>query len=403
MPVFEYEGVTKQSAQRKGKMDAASEEEVINALRAVGVFPTSVTSEKKSVLNMELSQFQKVTLKDIYIFSREFSYIIASGMGIVKALEVLKEETENKKFKTIISNVCDNVKKGQLLSKAMEEYTEFPELFVNMVKVGESTGNLDEVMIKMADNYEKEYKQQQKVKQALTYPIVIGIIALVVVTILVVKVVPTFTNMILQSGGSAANIPLPTKIIMGISTSITHFWWLYIIIIVLAIITCSRIIKVKRFQFDKLLMDLPVIGKINRRLIAARFARTFGILVNSGLTVLSSIDITANVLNNFYVKSILMSTKEEIQKGASLADTLSSIGIFPTMLTQMIKIGEESGTIDSVLTKTAEFYDGEIEVATAQLTTLIEPVMIVILGVVVGFIIISIMLPIFQIYSLAGN
>lgn len=403
MPVYEYEGVTKQGALRKGKMDAADKNEVTNSLRTVGVFPTSINLEKKSVLNMDLSQFEKVTLKDIYIFSREFSYIITSGMGIVSALDVLQDETENKKFKAIISNVSDSVKKGQLLSKAMEEYNEFPELFVNMVKVGESTGNLDEVMIKMADNYEKEYKQQQKVKQALTYPAVIFIIALVVVSILVIKVVPMFTNMILQSGGSASNIPVPTKIIMAISNGLTHFWWLYIAVIILIIIGFRYITKIKRLQYDKFKIDLPIVGKINKRLIAARFARTFGIVINSGLTVMTSIDISANVLNNAYVKNILISTKEEMQKGASLADTLTSVGIFPNMLTQMIKIGEETGTLDSVLTKTAEFYDGEIEVATAQLTTLIEPLMIVILGVVVGFIIISIMLPIFQIYSLAGK
>ncbi|SMC24412.1 type IV pilus assembly protein PilC [Clostridium acidisoli DSM 12555] len=403
MPVYEYEGVTKQGALRKGKMDAADKNEVTNSLRTVGVFPTSINLEKKSVLNMDLSQFEKVTLKDIYIFSREFSYIIASGMGIVSALDVLQDETENKKFKAIISNVSDSVKKGQLLSKAMEEYDEFPELFVNMVKVGESTGNLDDVMIKMADNYEKEYKQQQKVKQALTYPAVICIIALVVVSILVIKVVPMFTSMILQSGGSASNIPVPTKIIMAISNGITHFWWLYIAFIILIIIGFRYLTKIKRLQYDKFKIDLPIVGKINKRLIAARFARTFGIVINSGLTVMTSIDISANVLNNVYVKNILISTKEEMQKGASLADTLTSVGIFPTMLTQMIKIGEETGTLDSVLTKTAEFYDGEIEVATAQLTALIEPLMIVILGVVVGFIIISIMLPIFQIYSLAGK
>lgn len=403
MPVFEYEGVTKQGALRKGKMDAADKNQVVNSLRTVGVFPTSINSEKKSILNMDLAQFQKVTLKDIYIFSREFSYIIASGMEIVRALDVLKDETENKMFKTVISNVSDSVKKGQLLSKTMEDYDEFPEMFVNMVKVGESTGNLDEVMEKMANYYEKEYKQQQKVKQALTYPAVICIFALIVVVVLVIKVVPTFTSMILQNGGTAANIPLPTKIVMAVSSGIIHFWWLYVVIIMLISIGFKYITKVKKIQYDKLKTNLPVIGPINRKLIAARFARTFGILVNSGLTIMSSIDVSANVVNNEYVKSILNSTKEELQKGAGLADTLESVGIFPSMLTQMIKIGEESGTLDSVLTKTGEFYDGEIEVATAQLTTLIEPIMIMVLGVIVGFIVVSIMLPIFQIYSLAGK
>lgn len=315
MPVFEYEGVTKQGSVRKGKMDAASKDEVINSLRSVGVFPTSINSEKKSLLNMDLSQFEKVTLKDIYIFSREFSYIIAAGMEIVKAIDILKEETENKKFRTIISNVSDGVRKGQLLSKTMEEHEEFPEMFVNMVKVGESTGNLDDVMKKMADYYEKEYKQQQKVKQALTYPAVICIFALIIVIILVVKVVPTFTGMILQNGGTAANIPLPTKIVMAVSNGIIHFWWLFIIIIMAISIGFKYITKVKRLDYDKLKINLPVIGIINRKLIAARFARTLGILVNSGLTIISSIEISANVLGNAYVKNILNSTNEEIQKG----------------------------------------------------------------------------------------
>ncbi len=403
MSIFEYEGKTKQGALRKGKMDATDETAVITALRSVGVYPISINNEKKSFFNMDLSQFQKVSLKDLYVFCREFSYIISSGMGIVKALDILKDETDNQRFKTVISNVSDSVQKGQELSKSFGDYKEFPEMFVNMVAVGESSGNLDEIMKKLADYYEKEYKQQQKVKQALTYPAIISIFAFIVVNVLVIKVVPTFTNMILQNGGTAKNIPLPTKIVTGISSSLVNFWWIYIIGIIALMASFRYITKLKRFEYDKLKVDIVLIGKINRKLISARFARTFGILINSGVSILTAIEISANVVENEYVKNLILGTMEELQKGAALAETLSSLGIFPSMLTQMIKVGEESGTLDSVLTKTAEFYDGEIEVATAQLTTLIEPAIIIILGVVVGFVIVSILLPIFQTYSLAGN
>ncbi|MDD3225038.1 MAG: type II secretion system F family protein [Clostridium sp.] len=403
MPVYKYEGKNKQGIVRKGKIDATDEKAVINTLRETGVFATKIEIEKNDTLNMDLSQFKKVSLKDIYIFSMEFSYILSSGMTIIKALEILKDETENKRFKTVIANVLNGVKKGQLLSMSMQEYKEFPEMFVNMIRVGEETGNLDDIMKKMANYYEKEYKQRQKIKQALTYPIVICIFALIVVNILVIKVVPSFTTMILQSGGTEANIPMPTKIVMAISSGIINYWWL-IILVIAALVTGFRYtIKIKRNEYDKMMLNLPIVGKVIRRLIAARFARTFGMLVNSGITVLGSINISANVVNNAYVKRLLNGTEDELQKGASLSATLESIDIFPTMLTQMIKVGEESGTLDSVLTSTGEFYDGEIEVATAQLTTMIEPLLIIILGIMVGFIMVSIMLPIFQIYSLAGK
>ncbi len=403
MSIFEYEGKTKQGALRKGKMDATDETAVVSALRSVGVYPIRINNEKKSFFNMDLSQFQKVSLKDLYIFCREFSYIMGSGMGIVKALDILKDETENKRFKTVISNVSDSVQKGQELSKSFGDYKEFPELFVNMISVGEASGNLDDIMKKLADYYEKEYKQQQKVKQALTYPAIISIFAFLVVNVLVIKVVPTFTNIILQDGGTASSIPLPTKIVTSISSSLVNFWWIYILVIAGLISAFKYITKLKKFEYDKLKIDMPVIGKIIRKLISAKFARTFGILINSGITILTSIEVSANVVENEYVKNLILGTMEELQKGAGLSETLDSLGIFPSMLTQMIRVGEESGTLDSVLTKTAEFYDGEIEVATAQLTTLIEPAIIIILGVIVGFVIVSILLPIFQTYSLAGN
>ncbi len=400
MPVYSYEAKTKQGAIRKGKMDAVDEEAVTSALREIDVYPISIKQFKETSFNIDLAELRKVTLKDIYIFCREFSYIVSSGMGILRALEILREQTENPRLKKVIINVSDSVQKGESLSSSMMKYKEFPDMLVNMIAVGEASGTLDEVMLRMANFYNNEYKQQQKVKQALTYPMMISIFSIVVVNVLVIKVLPTFTNMSEQNGISASQLPLPTKIVTAFSNFMINYWYVILIAIIAVVILMKRFINGTRsIAFDKYKLTIPLFGPLNKKVVTARFARTFGMLIGTGISVVKSIEISAEIVGNNYVKDILLKTKGEIERGAGIGETLQSREIFPLMLVQMIKIGEESGTIDSVLTKTAEFYDGEVEVATAQLTTMIEPIIIAVLGFVVGFIVISIILPMFQMYS----
>ncbi|TDT61969.1 type II secretion system F family protein [Fonticella tunisiensis] len=401
MPVFEYEAKTLQGTTVRGKTEAVDEAAVTNYLRSNSYYPVRIKQYRES-MNISLGEYKKVGLKDISIFCRQFSVIIASGISILRALEIVREQTENKKLKKILTTVFDDVQKGKGLSDAMGMHREFPEMLVNMVQVGEASGTLDRVMERMAVYYEKEYRLNQKIKQALTYPATVSIFALIVVIILVVKVLPTFVNMIGQFGGG--ELPLPTRIVMGLSSALQNNG-LLITVLMAGIIMLTRIYlksREGRNALDKFRLNAPLMGKIYKKIITARFARTFGNLMGSGLPILESISICSKVVGNSIIEKMLNDVREDLKKGTGLGDALSVRGIFPMMLTQMIKIGEESGTLDSILEKTAEFYDGEIESVTAQLTTMIEPVIIITLASVVGFIILSIILPIFQMYQMIG-
>jgi type IV pilus assembly protein PilC len=257
-------------------------------------------------------------------------------------------------------------------------------------------------MGRMASYYDKEYRQQQKTKQAMTYPTVVSIFALVVVIILVVKVVPTFTDMIAQSPG--AKLPLPTAIVIALSDFIITKWWLLIIIVVAMVIAVRMYARSKEgaYAIDRFKLKVPVFGKMFNKIYTARFARTFGTLMGSGVTLMQSMAICSEVVGNNVFKEVLRSSRDLLERGASLGEILEEKQVFPHMLTQMIKIGEESGTLDEILEKTAEFYDGEVETTIARLNTMLEPVIIAILGGVVAFIIIAILLPVFELYNTIG-
>lgn len=401
MPIYTYEAKNIHGIILKGKIEAVDEKSVTLALREKNYYPMKIKEYKES-MNVDLSDFKKISLKDISILCRQFSVIISAGISIIRAIEIVKEQTENPKLKKILNSVNEEIQKGKTLSVAMREHKEMPDMLTNMLEVGETSGTLDKIMGTMASYYEKEYKQQQKIKQAMTYPMVISIFALLVVTGLVVKVIPIFTGMITSSGGE---IPTPTRIVMGMSDFLRTKGLLLLLIIFFIVVLVKFNDKKNKstLKNDSFKMKIPVFGKIYIKIITARFARTFGILMSSGVSLMQSIDICSQVLESKTIGDMLISVKEEIKKGASMGDSLSSRKIFPVMLTQMIKIGEESGSLDEVLVKTADYYDDEVDVATAQMTTLIEPAIIIVLAVVVGFIILSIILPIFSMYNSVGN
>lgn len=398
MPVYQYEAKTTAGTIVKGTMDVANESAVISALMKNQNFPVKIKEYKKSD-NLSLSNVKKVSIKDIAIFCKQFSAVVTAGISVMRGLEIVKEQTENQKMKTTLEEVFNDVQKGKNLSGAMAKHTVFPSMLISMIEVGEASGTLDHILERMADYYDKEFKLNQKVKQAVTYPIVVSIFAVLVVIFLVVKVIPVFVGILSSYGNNS--LPLPTRIVLGINYSLTHKWWLFILIIAIIIFSIKSAKKNSSFnnKFDDFKLKMPIFGKINRKIVTSRFARTFGILMGSGVPLFESLVICSRVMGNSVVSDALDSTREEIKKGAGIGDTLGKKKIFPIMLTQMIKIGEESGSLDDVLGKTAEFYDSEVETATNQLTTLIEPIIIVILGFVVGFIIISIMLPMVEIYN----
>ena len=402
MAVYEYEAKQLNGTVLKGKMEALDDRTVRTILRNKHLFPV-VVKEYSKYSNIDLSQFQKVTLKDLTIFCNQFSFIISAGISIMRALEIVKEQIENKKLSKILSLTNDDVQKGKTFSEALGKHKDIPQMLINMIEVGEASGTLDTILEKMAAYYEKELKQQQKIKAALTYPAVICVVAILVVNLLVIKVLPTFAGMITQSGGG--ELPLPTKIVMGLSGFMINYWMVIVVAVILISIGFKKYSATYsgKILFDRLKMNMPILGKIYNKIVTARFARTFGILMGCGVPLLESISICANVVGNTIVKNKLISCSEEIKKGGSIGIALEERKVFPVMLTQMIKIGEESGTLDQVLQKTAEFYDNEIDNTTGQLTAMIEPLIIVVLGVVVGFIIISIILPMFQMYDAVGK
>ena len=401
MAIFTYQAKNVQGVLLAGKMEASDERAVIIALREKSYFPVRIKVYKES-FNVDLDTLKKVSIKDISIFCRQFSVIVSAGISVSKAINIIKEQTENPKLKQDLVVVNNEIQKGKTLSVALREHKDFPDFLINMIEVGEASGTLDQMLDTLSNFYEKENKQQQKIKQATTYPKFIFTFAMLVVIGLVTFVVPTFTETITASGGS---IPMPTQIVLAISSFLKNNWIVIILVglfgFIISIIMGSK--KSGEAKNDKITMKIPVYGKIYTKIITARFARTFGILMASGVPIVQSLEICVKVLNSKVIGEMLTSAKEEVKKGASLGDSLSDRKIFPPMLTQMIKIGEESGDLDGVLGKTADFYDEEVDNATAQMTALIEPAIIILLAVIVGFIVVSIALPMFSMYDTAGK
>jgi type IV pilus assembly protein PilC len=402
MPQYQYEAKTFKGEMIKGTVEASDEAAVIDILMQRSYFPMNIKPYKESV-HIDLSLYKKATLKDIALFCRQFSFVLSAGINILRALEIAKEQTENKRLKKMMEKVFEDVQRGQALSEAMRTHKELPEMLINMIEVGEASGTLDRIMDRMANYYDKEFRQRQKVKQALTYPAVVSVFSVIVVIILMVKVLPTFIDMFSQFPN--AKMPATTLFLMEMSNFLATKWWL-LIIIVAAIITLLKVYSSTEegsYNIDNIKIRTPIFGRMFRKVITARFARTFGMLMGSGVPLMQCVDISADIVGNKVYSKALSSMRGELEKGSSLGEILEKEKLFPNMLTQMIRIGEESGTLDHILEKTAEFYDEEVETATAQLTTMIEPAIMVVLAVVVGFIVISIITPMFEMYNAMGT
>jgi len=402
--VYLYEAKNIKGAIENGKMEAENEEAVATYLRRKNCWLVSVKEEDMSGLNGNIELFSKVGIRDISIFCRQLSYTLNAGITLNRALNIVGQQTENKKLKKVTIKVFKDVEKGKGFAESMGKNKEYPDLLVNMVAAGEASGTLDSIMNRMAEYYYSEYRQWQKVRQALTYPIIVAVFAFCVVIFLAVKILPMLISNILTISNKS-NIPWPTRVSIGFSNLITHNFILMIILIMalLVIVKLAKKYSVNVEPIDKLKLKLPIIGKINYKIVTSRFARTFGMLVSSGIPLIKSIDICGNIVGNKFVENSLEEAKDYIKEGSSIGSIFEEKSIFPPMLTEMIKIGEESGNLEDVLKKVAEFYDGEVETAVAQLTTMIEPLIIVILAFVVGFIVLSVILPIFQMYNETSN
>ncbi|KOF56222.1 hypothetical protein AGR56_04940 [Clostridium sp. DMHC 10] len=404
MSVYLYEAKTIKGTIENGRIEGEDENEVATYLRKKNCWLVSIREENESGLNADIDMFSKISIKDISIFCRQLSYTLNAGISLNKALDIVGTQTENRKLRKIISKVFDEVERGKSLADSMKKHREIPSLLVNMVAAGETSGTLDEIMTRMSEYYYSEFKQRQKVRQALTYPVVVAIFALVVVNFLAIKILPMLINNIVSISGKN-DIPWPTKVSMGFSNFVLHNFIFIILCIpvIIILLKIARKYSMNLEPLDKFKLKMPAVGKINYKIVTSRFARTFGMLVASGIPIIKSMDICGNIVGNKFIQNSLEDVKENIKKGSSIGKVFEEKNLFPPMLTQMVKIGEESGELEDVLKKVAEFYDGEVETTVAQITTLIEPLIIILLAFVVGFIVLSIILPIFQMYNSVSN
>ena len=387
------------SERTSGNLEAVNKSQLIAALKEQGLYLIEATDRIDTTARDVSNVSKKIKLKPLAIFCRQFSTLINAGITAIKALDILYQQAEDKILKESIGRVYEAVQKGEAMSDAFRKQGEaFPELFINMIMTGESSGNLDQVLIRMADHYEKENKMKNKIKGAMIYPMVLGILTVAVVILMLVVVLPSFIGVIESGGGE---IPLPTRILLDLSGFIQRFWWLLGGVIILLVIGWRGFKRSEKghLWWDGFKLNMPIVGKSLRMIYSARFARTLSTLVSSGLQMLSAIEITARVVGNKLIHDRLLLVTEDIRKGAQLSTAIRNTDQFPAMIYNMISVGEESGLLDDILGKTAAFYDEESDAAIGRLVGLLEPLMIIFMAIIIGFIVISIALPMFSMYG----
>jgi type IV pilus assembly protein PilC len=389
----------------QGELAAETEAALVQRLKSMGYAPVSI-EQTGGGLNRELKIpgfGPKVGLKDLSIFSRQFATMINSGLSLMRSLSILAEQTENKELARVMAEVRNEVEAGQSLSAAMGKHPKaFPPLMVNMCKAGEIGGFLDAVLLQIAENYEAEVKLRSKIKSAMTYPIVVGCIAIIALIIMLTFVVPSFAN-IFKSLGTA--LPAPTQVLVDISHWMKFLLPLGIIGAITSTIVWKRIRHKEsvRRVVDPWKLKVPVFGMLFSKVAIARFARNLGTMIKSGVPILQALEIVAETTGNWTITAAVKDVQDSVRQGESLTQPLSQHDVFPPMVVQMMSVGEDTGALDTMLAKIAEFYDQEVEATTESLTALIEPIMIAVLGGLVGSMIVCLYLPIFDVYNHIGS
>ena len=398
---FMWKGRSPDGEILSGEYVTENKQELINYLRKRKIIITSL-KEKSKEFSLKLFENKNVSVKDMGVFTRQFATMINSGLPMVQCLDILSEQMEKEYFKKIVSTVKTDVEGGSTLSDALGKHTIFSELYVNMVDAGEAGGILDLILNRLAVYLEKADALARKVKSALMYPTVVCVVATGATIFMLVFIIPTFARMFSDFGGE---LPLPTKIVMALSTFLRTKWYLLVGGTTAAIILFKRFkaTETGQMKLDQLMLKIPVLGTVIRKSAVARFTRTLGTLVSSGVPILSGLEITAKTAGNKVVEKAVNATKESISQGNTIADPLKASGVFPPMVTQMISVGEQTGALDEMLDKIANFYDDEVDTAVEALTSVIEPVMIVVMGVIVGGMLISMYLPMFKLINVVAG
>ena len=396
MPKFQWEGVTRSGEARTGVINAENEQEVAERLRAENITPRKV---RKATAGFSFGG--SVTHRDLLIFTRQLATMIDAGLPLVQCVDILSTQSDNKAFAKVLAGVKSSVESGATFSDSLARYPKvFDGLYVNLIAAGEVGGILDTILGRLSTYIEKSVKLKRQLKSAMVYPLSILVIALLVVAVMLGKVIPVFEDMYKEFKG--AQLPKPTQIVIGISNGFVANWYLFfggIAAFVGFIIFMLRNPK-GRIIFDRFILKVPVIGGVLRKIVVARFTSTLGTLLSSGVPILDSLEICAKTSGNKTVENAIFYAREKISEGKDLAGPLAETKVFPSMVVQMIGVGEQTGAMDQMLQKIADFYEDEVDVAVASMTALLEPMMMVFLGGLVGGLIVAMYLPVFE---LAGN
>jgi type IV pilus assembly protein PilC len=408
MPTFAYVAKDRRTGQEvQQTQEAASKDALIKRLRDQGLVVSSVEEQKTAKLAKKGRSFSfgfggRVGLKDLSIFCRQFATMINAGVSLVRCLDVLEQQSSNPNLKEIIRDIQGEVEGGATLSRSMTKFPRvFSELSVGLVRAGEVGGVLDETLERLAEFMEKDLELRRKIKSSMTYPVLVLIVALGIVIFLVMFILPKFIQLFKDLGMEDSDFPAPTRFLMNLSNFAVHRWYIGVGIIVGLWIAIGRIraTKTGKRYWDTLMLKLPVFGSLNHKVAIARFARTLSTLLSSGVPILQAMETVAGTVANEIISDAILLSRASIREGDTIADPLAESKMFPPMVVQMITIGEETGQLDSMLEKVATFYESEVDAALDSLTSALEPVLIVMLGFVVGFIVISMFLPLIGIIS----
>ena len=404
MAAFVWEGKTKDGAFRNGVMEAKSAEEVMQKLRNQAITPSKVKKKGIVIRMPKIPGFGGVGLKDLVVFTRQFSTMIDAGLPLVQCLEILGTQSENAALKDVLLSVKETVEGGSTFAEALKKHPKvFDDLYVNLVAAGEVGGILDTILNRLAVYIEKNMKLKKKVKGAMVYPICIVIVAIGVLMVLLYYVIPVFEKMF-EDFGSKQALPGATQSLIDLSRWMRDNWYV-VVAIAVGVPTAVHFFKrwpKGRYLWDKAMLKLPIFGPLFRKVAVARFSRTLGTMVSSGVPILDALDIVARSAGNKVVEEGIHYAREKISEGKTMAEPLAESGVFPGMVVQMIAVGESTGALDQMLGKIADFYDEEVDVAVDALTSLMEPVMLVLLGGMVGYFLVAMYLPIFNLASVVG-
>lgn len=397
MKKFKYKAMKNDGTKTTGEYEANSRDDVMEMITSNGYYPLKV---EEVIESATINIHKKIKVKEISIFCRQMYTMLDAGVPLINALNLMSTQVTNKHLVEIVKELEEDVRKGEMLSNSMRKFLEaFPTLLTSMVESGEASGNLDEMFLRMSTHFEKENKINNKVKAAMIYPIILAIVGVAALIVVMTFVMPTFVSLF---DSSDAKLPAATRFLIGLSSFMGNHFIMVIGILVAIVVGVVLYSKTESgiYFFAKLKISFPLIKDLNRKMIVSRFTRTLSTLLASGVSLVESLPIVSAVLNNVIAEDEVLKVRERVVKGEGLSTPIEDCELFPPMLSSMVRIGEESGALDDMLNKTADFYDEEVEQAIQTLTSMLEPIMIIIMGLVIGFMVIALMLPLYGSYDL---